>query len=50
MFDVISSGFKSAKNRFKGQTELSSENLKDALRDIRQSLLEADVEFKIVKK
>lgn len=50
MFDVISSGFKSAKNRFKGQSELTVENIKPALRDIRQSLLEADVEFKIVKK
>jgi len=50
MFDVISNGFKSAKNRFKGQAELTKENIKPALRDIRQSLLEADVDFKIVKK
>ena len=50
MFDIISNGFKSAKNRFKGQAELTKENIKPALRDIRQSLLEADVEFKIVKK
>ncbi len=49
MFDVIANGFKSAKNKLQGKAELTEDNIKDALKEVRQSLLEADVEFKVVK-
>lgn len=50
MFDALSKGFKSAKNRLAGVTELTPENIDQALRDVRLSLLEADVELGVVKK
>jgi signal recognition particle subunit SRP54 len=49
MLETVSKGFKSARNRLKGYRELSADNIEDALRDIRISLLEADVEFNVVK-
>jgi signal recognition particle subunit SRP54 len=50
MFDALSKGFRSAKNRLAGVTELTEENIDQALRDVRLSLLEADVEFNVVKR
>ncbi len=50
MFDALSKGFRSAKNRLAGLTELTEENIDQALRDVRLSLLEADVEFGVVKR
>ncbi len=49
MLDILSSGFKSAKEKLTGQTTLDEGNIKTALRDVRMSLLEADVEFHVVK-
>ena len=49
MLETVSKGFKSARNRLKGYRELSEENIDEAVRDIRISLLEADVEFNVVK-
>jgi signal recognition particle subunit SRP54 len=49
MFDTLSKGFRAAKNRLSGVTELTEENIEQALRDVRLSLLEADVEFNVVK-
>jgi signal recognition particle subunit SRP54 len=49
MFDALSKGFRSAKNRLSGVTELTEDNIEQALRDVRLSLLEADVEFNVVK-
>jgi signal recognition particle subunit SRP54 len=49
MFDALSKGFRSAKNRLAGVTQLSEDNIEQALRDVRLSLLEADVEFNVVK-
>lgn len=49
MLDIISDGFKSATNRLKGKTTLSDENIKEALSDVRTSLLEADVEYSVAK-
>ena len=49
MLETVSKGFKSARNRLKGFRELSEENIEEAVRDIRISLLEADVEFNVVK-
>jgi signal recognition particle subunit SRP54 len=49
MLDVLTSGFNSAKDKFKGQTTLSEENVNEAIGEIRKSLLEADVEYTVAK-
>jgi signal recognition particle subunit SRP54 len=49
MLETISRGFKNAKARLTGVTDLDEHNIEDALRDVRMSLLEADVEFNVVK-
>ncbi len=50
MFETLSKGFRAARNRLAGVTELDEANLEPALRDVRLSLLEADVEFGVVKR
>src|SRR5687768_91652 len=50
MFDALSKGFRAAKNRLSGVTELTPDNIEQALRDVRLSLLEADVELNVVKR
>ena len=49
MLEAISKGFRSVKHRFQGKRELTEENIEEALREIRVSLLEADVDFKVVR-
>ena len=49
MFDAIAKGFRQAKNRLAGLTELTESNIDSALREVRLSLLEADVELGVVK-
>src|SRR6201999_3125520 len=49
MFDAIAKGFKQAKNRLAGLTELTEQNVESALREVRLSLLEADVELGVIK-
>lgn len=49
MFDAIAKGFRQAKNRLAGLTELTEQNIDTALREVRLSLLEADVELGVVK-
>ncbi|MGB5812995.1 MAG: signal recognition particle protein [Polyangiales bacterium] len=49
MFETLTKGFRNARNRLSGVTELSEENIDQALRDVRLSLLEADVEFSVTK-
>jgi signal recognition particle subunit SRP54 len=49
MFDALAKGFKAAKNRLAGLTELNEQNVEAALREVRLSLLEADVELGVVK-
>ncbi len=49
MFDALAKGFKAAKNRLAGLTELTEQNVESALREVRLSLLEADVELGVVK-
>ncbi len=49
MFDTISSGFKEAAAKFKGQATLKEDNIKEAVKAIRRSLIEGDVEFSVVK-
>ncbi len=50
MFEALTKGFRSARNRLQGVAELTEENIDQALRDVRLSLLEADVEFGVVKR
>ena len=50
MLETVTKGFRSAKNRLAGKTEISPELVDESLRDIRVSLLEADVAFDVVKK
>jgi signal recognition particle subunit SRP54 len=49
MLETVSRGFKAAKNRLSGQTEITEESIAEAVRDIRVALLEADVDFKVAK-
>ena len=49
MLDTLTRGFRNAKAALTGKTELTEDNIEDALREVRKSLLEADVEFKVVK-
>jgi signal recognition particle subunit SRP54 len=49
MFEALSKGFRQARNRLAGLTELTETNIDAALREVRLSLLEADVELGVVK-
>jgi signal recognition particle subunit SRP54 len=50
VLETVAKGFKAARNRLKGRTEITAEVVDEALRDIRVSLLEADVSFDVVKR
>jgi signal recognition particle subunit SRP54 len=50
MFETLTKGFRAARQRLSGLAELDEENIEQALRDVRLSLLEADVEFNVVKR
>jgi len=50
MFETLSKGFRAARNRLSGVTDLTEENIDKALRDVRLSLLEADVELGVTKR
>ncbi|HET6410457.1 MAG TPA: signal recognition particle protein [Anaeromyxobacter sp.] len=50
MLETISKGFKAARNKLQGRTEITADVVDEALRDIRVSLLEADVSFEVVKR
>jgi len=49
MFNDLSDRLNGVFKDLKGHGKLSEDNIKDALRDVRRALLEADVNFKIVK-
>ncbi len=49
MFETLTKGFRNARNRLAGVAELTEENIDQALRDVRLSLLEADVELGVTK-
>ncbi len=49
MFDSLSQSFKSAGLKLQGKALLSEDNIKDALGEIRRGLLDADVEYGVVK-
>ena len=49
MFETVAGGFRSAKNVFQGKRELTEENIDQALKDIRMSLFQADVNYGVAK-
>lgn len=49
VFETLKRGFQEAQNRLAGLTSLDANNIKPALREVRLSLLEADVELGVVK-
>lgn len=49
MFDSLSDKLGQTFKRLKGHGKLSEANIKDALREVRLSLLEADVNYRVVK-
>jgi signal recognition particle subunit SRP54 len=49
MFEGISEKLSSTLKRVKGYGKVSEDNVQDALREVRLSLLEADVNFKVVR-
>ncbi len=50
MLETVAKGFKAARDKLKGRTEITTDVVEDALRDIRVSLLEADVALEVVKR
>jgi signal recognition particle subunit SRP54 len=50
LFDALIKGFREAQNRLSGLTELNPDNIRPALQEVRQSLLDADVELGVVKR
>ena len=49
MLETLTKGFGAARERLSGVRELSEENVSEALRDVRMSLLEADVDLSVVR-
>lgn len=49
MFDSLSDRLNTVFKRFKGQGSLDENNIQEGLREVRLALLEADVNFKVVK-
>src|SRR6201982_2530205 len=49
MFDALSNRLQDVFKTLRGETRLTPENVEAALREIRLALLEADVNFKVVK-
>lgn len=49
MLETVSQGFKNATDRLKGVREIDEASIDEALRDVRMSLLEADVDLKVVR-
>ncbi len=49
MFDTLTERLNTVFKKLKGQGKITEENVRDAMRQIRLSLLEADVHYKVVK-
>jgi signal recognition particle subunit SRP54 len=49
MFDSLSDKLEAAFKKLRGQGIMTEDNIKEALREVRLALLEADVNFKVVK-
>jgi signal recognition particle subunit SRP54 len=50
MFETLSRGFRAARNKLQGKVELTEDVIEDAIRDIRVSLIEADVQLAVTKR
>src|SRR5689334_12649475 len=49
MFETLTKGFRTAKQKFQGVAELDESTVDEALKDVRTALLEADVGFDVVQ-
>ena len=49
MLETVTQGFKAATERLRGVRELTEERIDESLRDVRMSLLEADVDLAVAK-
>jgi signal recognition particle subunit SRP54 len=49
VLETLTQGFSAARERLSGVRELSEENVAESLRDVRMSLLEADVDLSVVR-
>ena len=49
MLETLTQGFTNAREKLAGVRQLTEENIDQSLRDVRMSLLEADVDFAVVK-
>ncbi len=49
MLETLTRGFQAASEKLRGVRELTEDRIEEALRDVRSSLLEADVDFTVVK-
>jgi signal recognition particle subunit SRP54 len=50
MFEELSNKFEAVFKKIRGRGKLSEENIAEAVRDVKRALLEADVNYKVVKK
>lgn len=50
MFEELSARFESIFKKLRGRGKLTEENIAEAVRDVKRALLEADVNYKVVKK
>ncbi len=50
MFEELSNRFEAVFKKLRGRGRLSEENVAEAVRDVKRALLEADVNYKVVKK
>jgi signal recognition particle subunit SRP54 len=50
MLETLAKGFRAARQRLTGVADLTDDVIDEALREVRLSLLEADVEFRVVKR
>jgi len=49
MFDRLSEGFSSALRKLSGQSRITESNVREAMNDVREALIEADVHHELVK-
>jgi signal recognition particle subunit SRP54 len=49
VLEIVTQGFKNATEHLRGVRELTQESIEEALRDVRMSLLEADVDLKVTR-
>jgi signal recognition particle subunit SRP54 len=49
MFDTLSEKFENVFKTLRGEARLTEENIRDAMREVRVALLDADVNYKVVK-